>query len=93
MSKVQVFQVYLHPQTNPNETYQVFNLGPRRPDRETGLRIVGVHWGTHTIIEPNANLSWADIQKYKTAFQGTGCLLVLLAFPVSLATLIISASL
>lgn len=78
----QVHQVSHDPRSNPHETYQVFRRGRRREDLEVGLRIVGQPWGTHTILEPNAALSWEAIDSFRTQFEGTGCILFLVSVPL-----------
>lgn len=80
--ETQVFQVHHDPRSDSSATYQVFRMGERRTDLEVGLRIaVGVPWGTHTIIEPGANVDWGQIERFKTQFRGAGCLIAIIAIP------------
>lgn len=71
--ETQVFQVEVDPRSSSSETYQVFRKVGRRIDLENGLRLVGIPWGIHTILEPGADPKWEDVEKFKMQFEGTGC--------------------
>jgi len=79
----QVFEVSHEPISDSSETYQVFRKGRRRADLESGMRIVGRPWGTHTILEPGAVLSREDIDSFRSQFTGPGCLLFLVGIPLA----------
>ena len=77
--EVQVYQVNLDSRSSYQDTYQVYLEGTRRTDKESLIKAGQLHigelWGTHTIIKKGVSPSWHEIEKYKSAFRGTGCLL------------------
>ncbi len=79
----QVYQVDRDPRSADSDTYQVFRMVRRREELEQGVRLVGIHWGTHTILEPAAEPPWDEVQRFKSRFEGTGCVLFLIGVPAA----------
>lgn len=66
-----------------NDTFLVFSEGELRHDMDNRL-FAGTFGGTHTIIRKGASPGLSEIERFRTSFSGTGCLLFLAALPVAL---------